>query len=179
MKDVEVEIRSFISKNKYEYMLEFFKEKGKFINEDEQVTYYFDCDEDLRIQKNNFFSKIWLKKGKIHDDFRKEIEIKFGKDHFDNLASLFSTLGYNIKVKWFRKRHTFEWQGIDVAVDYTRGYGYILELEKKVGEEEKRKTLEYLKDKLKELEIELTPKEEFNNKYEHYLKNWEKLIFKE
>lgn len=62
---IEVEVRSFISKSKYNELLKFFKKGGKFVNEDYQETYYFDTKEDLRIQRNNFFSKIWLKKGRI------------------------------------------------------------------------------------------------------------------
>ena len=40
--NIEVEIRSFISKERYEELLEFFKKEGKFISEDYQETYYFD-----------------------------------------------------------------------------------------------------------------------------------------
>ena len=74
---MEVEIRSFISKEQYDQLLEFFNKNAEPHNEDYQETFYFDCNEDLRIQRNNNFSKIWLKKGKIHEDFREEIEIKF------------------------------------------------------------------------------------------------------
>ena len=76
MNNIEVEIRSFISKEKYNELIEFFKKNAEFINEDYQETYYFDTKEDLRIQKNNYFSKIWMKKGKMHDEQREEIEIK-------------------------------------------------------------------------------------------------------
>ncbi|MAG78885.1 hypothetical protein CMI40_00735 [Candidatus Pacearchaeota archaeon] len=82
-KNIEVEIRSFISKEKYEKLLEFLKENAEFIKEDLQETHYFDCDEDLRIQKNKFGSKIWFKYGKIHDDAREELEIKMNEDDFD------------------------------------------------------------------------------------------------
>ena len=82
---IEVEVRSFITKEKYDELLEFFKRNAEFINEDYQETYYFDSDADLRIQRNKFFSKIWLKKGRIHDDFREEVEIKFKKNDFEKL----------------------------------------------------------------------------------------------
>lgn len=173
---IEVEVRSFISEEKYKELLEFFAKEGKMINEDEQVTYYFDCDEDLRIQKNKFFSKIWLKKGKIHDDQREEIEIKFDKDKFDELEKLFLSLGMGVEIKWFRKRHAFEWQGVDVSIDYTKGYGYIVELERMADEENKDSVLTELKQKLDSLGISLTPKEEFNEKYEQYKKNWKELV---
>jgi len=61
-------------------------------------------------------------------------------------------------------------------MDYTKGYGYIIEIEKVCSEKEKDKTLELLKEKMQELKIPLTPKEEFNKKYEYYKKNWRRLI---
>ncbi|MDD5650361.1 MAG: hypothetical protein PHF86_08100 [Candidatus Nanoarchaeia archaeon] len=174
--NIEVEIRSFISKEKYEELLKFFHKEGKFVSEDYQETYYFDCEEDLRIQKNNFYSKIWLKKGKIHEDQREEIEIKFDKNEFEKLEKLFLTLGYNTQIKWFRTRHTFKWENIDVMIDYTKGYGYIIELEKISNEEEKDKTLNLLKEQMKKLNIEITPKDEFDKKFKHYKENWKELI---
>lgn len=173
---IEVEIRSFISAEKYNELLEFFKREGKQVKEDNQVTYYFDCEEDLRIQRNDFFSKIWMKKGKMHDEHREEIEIKFPKEDFDKLESLFLSLGYDVKIKWFRKRHAFSWEGIEVMVDYTKGYGYILELEKLSEEPDKEQTLMLLKDKLASLGVPLTPKAEFDEKFKHYQNNWQKLI---
>jgi len=173
---IEVEVRSFITKEKYDELLEFFKKNAEFVKEDYQETYYFDSDADLRIQKNNFFSKIWLKKGKIHDDFREEIEIKFKREDFENLEKLFLDLGFNVEIKWFRKRYHFKWEGIDVMLDYTRGYGYIIELEKISNEEEKADIFKMLKNKLKIIDVNQTPKEEFDKKYKYYKENWRKLV---
>ncbi|MFC1720741.1 hypothetical protein ACFL0K_00595 [Patescibacteria group bacterium] len=176
MKNIEVEVRSFVTEEKYEELLDFFKKEGEFVSEDYQETYYFDTDEDLRIQKNNFYSKIWLKKGEIHDDHREEIEIKFDVEDFEKLEKLFLAMNLNVEIKWFRMRHTFKWEDVDVMIDYTKGYGYIIELEKMAIEEEKEEVLKILQQKLKSLNIPLTPKEEFKKKYDDYRKNWEKLI---
>ena len=176
MRNIEVEVRSFITKEKYDELLDFFRKEGKFVNEDYQETFYFDTKEDLRIQKSNFYSKIWLKKGKLHDDCREEIEIKFDVEDFEKLEKLFLVIGFNIEIKWFRTRHTFKWDNIDVMVDYTKGYGYIVELEKMTIEQDKQKTLSLLQQKLKNLNISLTPKEEFNKKYEDYKKDWRELV---
>ena len=173
--NIEVEIRSFLNKEKFNELLEFFKQEGKYLGEDYQETYYFDCEEDLRIQKNKNYSKIWLKKGKLHDDHREEIEVKFDTNYFDTLEKLFLGLGHNIEIKWFRTRHTFDWENLSVMLDYTKGYGYILELEKMSNEEEKEKTLEFLREKLNQLNIPLTPKEEFHKKYLNYKENWKVL----
>lgn len=176
MNNIEVEIRSFITKEKYEELLDFFNQNGKLLAEDSQETYYFDAPQDLRIQKNNYFSKVWLKKGKIHDEFREQTEIKFDRNEFEKLEQLFKSLGYDIAVKWYRKRHVYKWSDIDVCIDHTKGYGYIIELEIMTTEKYKEQVLEELKQKMNELNIPLTPRKEFEEKYEHYRQNWERLI---
>lgn len=195
-KPIEVEIRTFLTKDQYHQLIHFFTTHGQFLNEDEQVTYYFESPHidsppigrpsiglspihpppDLRIQKNKFYSKVWLKKGKLHDEQREEIEIRLPVEDFEKLEKLFLSLGYLVSIQWFRKRHSFQWQGIDVAVDYTKGYGYILELEKMAAEEEKEEVLRLLKEKLAELNLLETPKGEFEQKYQYYKENWRKLV---
>lgn len=172
---LEVEIRSFISKEKHDELLDYFKKNSDFIKDDYQETFYFDTKEDLRIQRSRFHSKIWMKKGKIHDDHREEIEVKFSRDDFERLERLFSVLGYNVQIKWFRKRHQFDWDGIKVCLDYTKGYGYIIELEKICSDEKKDTVLEKLKERLSSLNIELTPRETFERKFQHYKENWRTL----
>ena len=90
--NIEVEIRSFLTKERYEELIEFFKENAKFVGEDEQETIYFDSDNDVRIQKNNYFSKIQMKKGQIHDETREEIEVKCDREDFDKLLQIFESL---------------------------------------------------------------------------------------
>src|SRR3989338_4493157 len=172
---IEVEARSFITKEQYEKLLEFFKQNSKLLKEDYQETFYFNCEQDLLIQKNNFYSKVWLKKGKMHDNSREEIEIKFDKSQFETLEQLFLALGFEVQIKWFRKRFEFEWEKITVDLDYTKGYGYIIELEKMSSEAEKEKDFETLKQKLLSLGINLSSKEEFDKKYQDYKTNWKEL----
>jgi predicted adenylyl cyclase CyaB len=173
--DIEVEVRSFISEDQYNKLLEFMQKNAKLIKKDNQITYYFSGDNDLRIQKNDFFSKIWLKSGNIHDPHRKEVEVKLDKEKFEQLEKLFLSLGYNIDIKWFRKRNLFDWNNISVAIDHTKGYGYIIELEKMSNEQEKEQVYEFLKNKLKELNINLTPKQDFDKKFNYYKENWKEL----
>ncbi len=58
IKNIEVEVRSLITEEQYKRLMERFKKEAVFVGEDEQVTYYFDSEQDLRIQKNNNFSKV-------------------------------------------------------------------------------------------------------------------------
>jgi predicted adenylyl cyclase CyaB len=175
MENIEVEVRSFITKDEHDRLLKYFKKNAIFVKEDYQETFYFDCEEDLRIQKNNFYAKIWLKKGNIHDDHREEIEIKTETVEFDKMEQLFLSLGYDVEIKWFRKRIQFNWDEIKVCIDYTRGYGYIIELEQMSTEEKKEEVFVILKNKLESLDIIISPKEKFKERFEYYKKNWREL----
>jgi predicted adenylyl cyclase CyaB len=176
MNNIEAELRILITKEEYDRLLTFFKKNADFIKEDDQETFYLDCKEDLRIQRNSYGSKIWLKKGKIHDEIKEEIEIKLESDDFRKLEKLFSNLGYGIAIKWYRNRLKFNWSGITICLDKTKGYGYILELEKMCSKDEQEIELAILKEKLKSLNVELTPTEEFDKKFEYYKQNWRELI---
>ena len=175
MKNIEVEVRSFVSQERFGQLMDFFKKEASFLGEDFQETHYFDGPTDFRIQRNNSFSKLWLKGGKLHDDSREETEIRFERSDFEKLGRLLGILGFRVKVKWFRTRNSFQWDGIDVALDFTKGYGHILELEKMVLEPEKEKALQLLRRKMAELNVPITPREEFERKFRHYEQNWETL----
>ena len=166
---IECEVRAFISEEKYNQLLHYFKKNATYINEDDQETYYWNAPHDLRIQKNNSYAKIWLKKGAIHDDARQEIEIKCKKEDFQNIRDLFEALGYTITVCWYRNRHTFKWEdNITVCIDHTKNYGHIIELEILAQENNKEQALEKIRQKLGALDIQETPKEIFNKKFEEY-----------
>jgi len=175
MARIEVEVRSFISKEQYNELQDWFFENGELTKKDYQETHYYDCPQDLRVQRNSFESKVWLKKGELHDEAREEIEIKTDREKFPELEQLFDELGYCVGIKWFRHRHKFDWDGVKVCLDYTKGYGYILELEIKCLENEKDDILIKLKRKMGELGIEITPKEEFDQAYKNYKANWREL----
>lgn len=174
--NIETEIRSFVTKERFDELLDFFKQNAQLKKEDYQETFYFDCKEDLRIQRNNSYSKIWLKKGALHDDHREEIEVKLSREEFENLEKLFIALGYEVEIKWFRQRHQFDWEGTTVCLDFTKGYGYIIELEKMCSDQDKEKEFEKLKEKLESLKVKITPKKEFDQKFQYYKKNWKSLI---
>jgi len=175
-KNIEVEIQNFITKEKYEELLEFFNQNAEFVKEDFQETFYFDENSNLRIQRNSNGAKLWHKSGNVHDEFMEEIEIHTKREDFENMEKFLNKLGHSVKIKWLRNRNQFNWQEIKVCLDFTKGYGYILELEKMSSEDNKEKVLKELKQKLAELNIEETPKEIFNQKYNYYKEHWRELI---
>ncbi len=173
---IEAEIRSIITREQFAQLVSLFQEQGTFVSTDEQETYYFQSEHDLRIQKNNFFAKIVLKQGKVHDEAREELEIKVDREQFAGLESLFTALGYPIKIKWFRTRHTFDWGEIKVMLDYTRGYGYIIVLERMCEDQDQSASVAMLKTKLAELGVALTERSVFEEKFKEYEQNWKELI---
>jgi len=174
--NIEVEIRSFLTKAKYDELLLFFKKNAQQLKEDHQETFYFDCEQDLRIQRNDFYSKVWLKKGKLHDEHREEIEIKFDRAFFEKMEALFLALGYTVQIKWFRNRAEFLWNDVTVCIDFTRGYGYIIELEKMSTIDKQNESHKLLLERLSSLSIDLTPKDEFDKKFKYYKENWKSLV---
>lgn len=172
----EVEIRSFLTLGQYLRLLKFFRKQNKNYFQDTQETIYFSGKNDLRIQKNKKYSKIWFKSGKIHQSIRKEFEIIVPRSDFNKLLELFLALGYKVDIKWFRKRSEFKWKGIKVFLDYTKGYGYIIELEKLTTKKDHHAILKDLKTKLKKLNILQTSKKEFDQKFNYYKKHWRKLV---
>ena len=176
---IEVEVRSFIDEEEFNKLLEFFKKNAKFLKDDFQVTVYFSGDEDLRVQKNRFFSKLWLKKGKIHDDVREEIEVEFKREEFGKLLEILNELGLKVEIVWLRKRKEFQWNGIKVYLDDTEGYGKIIEIETYVEKEnETEKKRDELISKLRSLGIKISERNEFEEKFEWYKRNWKRLLRK-
>jgi len=169
---IEVEIRSFLTPERYQDLLAFFSKEGISMGTEEQETHYLDLDNDLRIQQNPSYSKIWMKKGKIHDESREETEVRLPAEGFGPISRIFEKIGLSPKVKWFRTRNTFSWNGVSVMLDHTKGYGHIIELEILTDEKGKEAALESLKQRLAEIGVPLTPREEFQKRYESYVQNW-------
>jgi len=176
MKKFEVEVRSFISNSQYKNLIKRLKKIAKFKGEINEETIY--CgSEKLRVRKDDKASFLILKSGKIHQDFRREIEIKFQKEDFEKMKELLERIGFSVKAIWLRKRLVCDWNGTKVFLDDTKGYGKIIELEKIVNEKSKERAFSDLKEKLLILGIKkITPKKVFDKKFKDYLKNWKKLI---
>lgn len=173
--NIEVEIKSFITKQDYGRLNSFFLKNARLIHEDSQETCYFSGPKDIRSQKSKNSAKLIFKTGRVHDEQRGEIEVRVNKDDYNNLQLIAQELGLEPEIIWFRNRKLFKWQSIDVSLDYTKGYGYIIEMEKLSDHDHKDKDLKLLKSKLAELKIQLTRRDEFEKAFAHYKANWREL----
>ena len=175
-RDIEVETRSFLSKAQYDRLYKFFRKNAKFFGTENQLTHYLNDKHDLRIMQSDSYSKIWMKKGKIHEQMREETELRLKREDFGKIRKIFSDLGFGTQAIWIRKRHSFLWKGLNVALDYTKGYGYILELEKMCTANDRKNALAEVNMRMRELGLEPASESEFREKYAYYRKNWRKLI---
>lgn len=170
---IEVELRSFITKDKYEELIKKYNAKCE-----KQITYYFNSKQDFRMMKTKEYTQLWLKTGKMHEASRLEKVVKIDNAYRNDLESMLELLDYEVDIKWFRTRSKVKLdENVELCIDYTVGYGYILEIEKQVEDvadvEEAKKMLE--KD-FSDLGITVSKKEDFDTKYEDYVKNWKEYI---
>lgn len=172
MENIEVELRTFISAEKRKEILEIFSKREKTL--EKQITTYYNCPQDFRLMETSKYCKLWLKEGKMHEEARREYEVIIDKKYQEALISMIKALGYEEQIKWYRNRITLWVDNIKVTIDETIGYGEIIEGEIIVNnKEEIERGKEEIRKLFSELKIEnLSSKEEFNQKYEDYKKNW-------
>jgi adenylate cyclase class IV len=168
---IEVELRTFITKTQYDKLLKKYKNN---ITTEKQITNYYNCKQDFRLMETKEYSQLWIKGGNMHDEFRKERIIKFDNTYKQPLKDMLVMLEYDVEIKWYRIRNKMRLlNDIDVCIDFTEGYGYILEVEKIVSNQElvddaKKKLEQFLLDN----KISLCEKIKFTEKYEYYKNNW-------
>jgi|SRR5680860_337918 len=174
--NIEVEVRSFIDNEQYLNFLKKLKIEAEFMGELNEETVYFSGDQDLRLRRDLNDAYLILKKGKLHDSYREEFEIKIAVTDFESMQKLLEALGYQIEIIWLRKRMEFKQEDLKILLDDTKGYGKIIEIEKMVNDREKENVYEVLENKLMNLGVRITSKEDFNKAFEYYKKNWKSLI---
>ena len=174
-KTIEAELRSIIDEKKYAELTDFFARNAMLQHTAYQETHYLHGMYDLRIQRSDMQAKVWLKKGIMHSNAREEIAVHCSKDEFGQLEKLFSTLGFTPKIKWFRWRKEYRWRGTTVCLDYSRGYGYMLELERLCTPAGKGRALAALQQQAAELGITPTPKAELDKRLAYYARHWKRL----
>ncbi len=176
VKSIECEVRALVDVAQYEKLKGFFMNVATFVGEGHQETRYFEGTHDLRIQKNDSYAKVWLKKEATFGADREVVEIRVEPERFSDLERLFDALEYKTAVIWLRHRLKFEWDGVAVALDHTKGYGYVVEM-KLAGDEACRvETLDKLRAKMSLLGLKPTPKPILHERFSFYREHWKELI---
>lgn len=169
---IEVELRCFIDEPTYDNLKQRLFSTGKLCEDTRQITHYLQHTVDTRIQFSKNGGRVWQKLGKMHDNARREIDVKMSRSDAEMMFDIFKNLDFQLKVSWYRHRMAFNVDGITVALDNTIGYGRILEVETICDGDntatEKARLLHFLSN----FGLKPSPKEAFNRAFEEYLASW-------
>ncbi|MFA6322277.1 MAG: hypothetical protein WCX71_02255 [Candidatus Buchananbacteria bacterium] len=144
-KNIEVEIRGQLTKEKLEELKEKFSREGKKLTEKDRVIIAYsnflpgsieNQTTDIRLRATNGVPEIIIKLGQWGgSDQREEISAFAQPGQFDSLVQIFKVLDLTKGMLCQRKIDVFEYQGVEFAlVGVPNGHSYYFEAEKMVDE---------------------------------------------
>ena len=164
-KNIEVELRSRFSKEKYDELLSFLENNAKHLGTDDKRVWFFVMPDKLlkvthNISKKN--GKITLKLTKIgYGSSFEGIEFLISEDDVEKAVKLFTNLGHEYLFEPTILRRDFEYKGIEFAIKYSKTWGYHLEMEVLLDSTDKEKEAEdYIREVAKELDIHIMTEQE-------------------
>lgn len=162
----EIEFRSRFNKSTYTRLKSFLEKNAKDLGEDDKNVYFFILPDKLLKLVNNISKKsaeIVLKLNKIGrgSDFQ-ELTAKIPPEEINTLLRILKNLDiYSSIIESFQKRHNYLYKNVEIALKYSKEWGYHAELEIVVNNLKNKNEAE---DKIKliadELKIKLMTDEE-------------------
>lgn len=171
-KNIEIEIRGSLSKEKFEELVKKFDEKGEKILDKDRVFIDYSTfleggiknrKKDIRLRSTNKVPEIIIKIGEWgEDEQRKELSI-FGKaGEFDTMVEIFGELGYKRGMLGERKIKVYDYKGIEFSLVKVPGHSYYYEAEKMANKDESGEELIVeIKNVCKDLGLKVFDKEQF------------------
>jgi len=171
-KNIEIEIRGPLSKEKFGDLANLFEAKAKKITEKNRVLIDYSTfleggvenrNKDIRLRVTNGIPEIIVKVGEWGGvEQRKELSVFTKKGGFDTLVEIFGVLGFCKGMLCVRKSKVYEYKGIEFALVEVPGHSYYYEAEKMAHEKEDTgKIIEEIKNVCKELNLEVFDKKHF------------------
>lgn len=157
MKSIEVEFRTIMSKKKHDWLHDFLLNNGKDLGEDNKDTKFYILPDRLfkvvnEVSKQK--AKIVLKGNRIDSgNSSRELEMQIDPKEYRKAIKIFDELnlpGKNMEA--WQKRHNYIYRGVEIAVKYSKHWGYHAELEIMV--ESKNKKIE-AENKIKKIAEDL------------------------
>lgn len=166
-KNIEIELRSIFTKEKYDQLLTFLTEhvSNDLWEDDKNVFFFIMPDKLLKVVDNTSkqSAKIVLKLNKIGQGSHfEEIEIPIAPEDVNLTVHLFTSLGCATQIiESFQKRHNFIYKGIEIALKYSEDRWYHAELEILIDDLSKKAEAEkQLYELADELDIQIMTDEE-------------------
>jgi len=159
-KQIEIEFRARFDKRKYDALAKFLKAKAKDLGADDKDVYFFIFPDKLLKVVNNVSkktAKLVMKLNKIgRGSSFEEIEMPIQPKDFHRAVKIFTLWGCKNVMRSFQKRHNYLYKGVELALKYSKHWGYHLELEVMVDNLKKKPGAEKkIKEVAKELKVNL------------------------
>lgn len=139
-KNIEIEIRGPLSKDKFNKMVAFFDANGKKMNEKKRILIDYTTsleggvenrEKDVRLRITNGIPEIIVKLGKWGgEEQRKELSVLAETGSFDTLVEIFGELGFTKGILCERKSKVYMYQEIEFALVEVPNHSYYYEAEK-------------------------------------------------
>ncbi|MEX0917427.1 MAG: hypothetical protein WDZ90_02815 [Candidatus Paceibacterota bacterium] len=171
-KNIEIEIRGPLSKEKFGDLVNLFETKAKKITEKNRVLIDYSTfleggvknrNKDIRLRVTNGIPEIIVKIGEWGEaEQRKELSVFTKEGEFDTLVEIFGALGFCKGMLCVRKSKVYEYRDIEFALVEVPGHSYYYEAEKMAHEnEDADKIIKEITDVCKSLGLEVFNKQQF------------------
>lgn len=171
-KNIEIEIRGPLSKEKFEDLVKFFESNGKKKSEKDRVLIDYSTfleggvenrKKDIRLRMTNGIPEIIVKIGEWGgSEQRKELSVFTKQGEFDTLVEIFGELGFDKGMLCVRKSKVFEYKDIEFALVEVPNHSFYFEAEKMAsGSENIDKLIEEIENVCKELNLDIFDKKQF------------------
>lgn len=171
-KNIEIEIRGPLSKEKFNNLVSFFDKEGKKLTEKNRVLIDYSTfleggvenrEKDIRLRVTNGIPEIIVKLGKWGGtDQRKELSVLTNPNSFDTLVEIFGELGFVKGMLCTRKSKVYEYKGVEFALVEVPNHSYYYEAEKMAHENESVEQItEEIKRVCSDLQIKMFDKKTF------------------
>ena len=169
----EIEIKSLLTKEKYEELKELLPQKFQRINEDKITTVRF-RPKDIRVRYSDKIKELVFKDGDPTTLSRKEISINLNShDDCQQTIQLLKELGFQDDPEWIKNKDEFlcEHNGEEytLSLQHIENFAYLLEAE--IIAEESIGHIQNLKNILNNLGCEPIDNKDFKLKIEEYIKS--------
>ena len=173
MKNIEVESRGPLSKERFLELNDFFKHKGKFIESKNRILIAYsiflpgqgisDRTKDIRVRVTNGIPEIIIKIGRWGgSESRKEISILAHKGDFDKLVEAFGIMGFEKGMLCVRNTEVYEYKDVEFSLVEVPNHSYYFEAEKLISADQDREIAKQeIADVCKKLKLDLFDDESF------------------
>lgn len=146
-KNIEVELRGILSKDKYLELISFFEKQGQYLEDKNRMILDYSSflkeegienrTKDIRLRITNGIPEIIVKLGKWGgSDNRKELSVFTNLGDFDKLVQIFAALGFEKAMLCQRKSKIYMYKGIEFTLVEMPKDTYGFEAEKLIEEKD-------------------------------------------